>query len=134
MNMPMYALRISRNHNDDDKTEEHPVHPIAQALELQDRFRRASCKNHFAPGDLCRCRRGFIDVKSDPILMYWRTLHATDFQDQKIISEWLDKHYVLYVDCIVGMLTDDGSSVIFLPFCSALLEPHDPRSKDGEAA
>ena len=108
----------------------HPVHPLAQAMELTDRANRLLDVSTFQPGQLCKEKAGLSIFNDDPVLVYCRPLLMNDFQDREIVRDYIQKHIVGRLDCIIGRLADDSASVMFLPHWTALLEPYEPPAEE----
>ncbi len=108
----------------------HPVHPLAQAMELADRMKRLVWVNTFEPGQLCKEKAGLSIFNDSPILVYCRPLSMNDFQDREIVRDYIQKHIINRIDCIVGRLHDDSQCVMFLPHWTALLEPYEPPTEE----
>lgn len=91
---------------------EHPIHPVAQAMELTDRFRRATNAAPLAPGMLCREKRGMGVLRRNPVVMLWRWLDPADVVDREMLKAYMIKHVSNRADCVIGFLDQDGELVI----------------------
>lgn len=117
----------------DDESKVHPIDPMAQAMELRDRFRRGHLVTLFQPGMLCREKRGLGILKHDPLVMFWRWLDPTDAQDAAMIDDAARKRDQDKVDCLIGFIDADSDMNIFVHE-SWRLEPCDDYPDDGGAA
>jgi hypothetical protein len=103
---------------------EHPVQPLAQAMELTARYQRAKIAYAVLPGMLCVEKSGMAMFPDKPVLMLWRMLDATDWLDQVIIKDCIDRLSISRLDCIVARLSDDADHITFCPHDTELLEPY----------
>lgn len=98
--------------SDEPERSEHPIHPAAQAMELTDRFRRATTVAPLVPGMLCREKRGMGMLRRDPVVMFWRWLDPDAVVDRMMIKRYLGKHLSNRVDCLIGVIDGDGDLMI----------------------
>jgi hypothetical protein len=115
----------------DDKPTTHPIDPRAQAMELRDRFRRASMTTKLEPGILCREKRGMSMLKVPSLILFWRWLDPADVQDAAIIAKAVSQKHIFRTDCMVAFLDTDGDLNI-LDYESWRLEPCDDFPDDAE--
>jgi hypothetical protein len=108
----------------DDRPARHPLASLAQAMELEARF-KAACEEHtFAPGDLVRSKPGLGFLKTESVMMYWRALDLSDPTDFYMAKRFIKRTMVNRIDCVVAYLAEDGGTVLHVPAESALLEPY----------
>lgn len=112
---------------------EHPVTPLAQAMELTDRMRRMAARHTFAYGDLCVEKAGMAILKAEPVLAFVRMLDLNVFHDQQIFTEYVKDHTIDRIDCIVAVLSPDSTFIFFSLHHTALLEPYTPIDPEAKA-
>jgi hypothetical protein len=124
MEGPLHHLMSAMSGNEDQEPEVHPILPLAQAMELRDRFRRAQIEAGLYAGMLCREKPGLGVLTSQRLIMFWRWLDPADTQDALIIADVVRRLIVNRVDCMVGYLDHDGHIEV-TTFESWRLEPCD---------
>lgn len=121
---------------DDKKLRQHPIDPLAQAMELRSRFQTVhgdtlQFPQHTAVGRLFKEKAGVRRYLHDPVLIVWRMLDMEDSQDWEIVKDYISKFHVLdRFDCVTGMLNEEGTTVMAQPHSLCLLTPYIP---DGDA-
>src|ERR1041385_6537601 len=95
--------------------ERHPIMPLAQAMELRDRYDRAQVKHDLQPGMLCTEKAGLAYFSDGPVLILWRLLNSEDWLDREIIRDYVRETAISRCDCIVARLSDDATHVSFVP-------------------
>lgn len=94
---------------------QHPMDPMAQAMELRDRWGRYN-QNHdprLRPGALCREQRGMSTNRLNPLLlMFWRWLDITDPQDRMLIKDCINDRMVDRLDCMIAYISERGNLII----------------------
>lgn len=100
--------------------------PMAQRLELLDRWERAGERHEFRPGDLVRQKAGLHIIRDEDAhqLLFWSWLdvsnpvHAARLRDEA-------ERLIIFpdVDCFVVTLSDDGTALLFFLAPSLFLEP-----------
>lgn len=108
---------------DRDQSEPEPIFPVleAQAMELSLRWQEAHKPSDLKPGDLCREKRGLGSTRppyrTKRLLIVWRLLNLDNWIDQQHIEGLLKQSSAGTdrPDCLVGILTDDGSAVGIVP-------------------
>lgn len=121
------------------KSRKHPLDPMAQAMELTDRYKRARLKHDLKPGDLCVEKAGLQFFDDGPVLILWRVLDPDDWCDQQIMKDYIRKEWSNGVNCIIGRLDDDAHRVFFVPHMIEFLEPYveertTPRKKSARSS
>jgi hypothetical protein len=110
--------------------ERHPIMPLAQAMELRDRYDRAQIKHDLKPGMLCKEKAGLAYFSDAPVLILWRMLDTAEWLDRQIIRDYVRENAISRCDCIVARLSDDSTHINFVPHTLECLEPY----SDEEAA
>ncbi len=112
-----------------EKETPNKLHPIAQRMELTERFKRYHTPENytFTPGlEFVREKQGLGYTPrahtKDLVRLFWRYLDQEDAVDFEIIRDFIGQAHMSRVDCLVAELTADGSSVVMLPHDTALLE------------
>jgi hypothetical protein len=118
----MSAMNQSATHKH-DALREHRIHPVAQSMELQDRYKRAFAPCLVKPGDLCREKRGMVTFNNGPTLILWRWLDPEDYQDRLVIEDYIKSKISNRVDCMIGFIDEDAGHLVILPGESWRLEP-----------
>lgn len=99
-----------------------PPHPLAQAMELRQRFAAAQVKHDLKPGDLCREKTGLGVFDPPRLAMFWRWLDTRSYFDRCAIAEFVKEHMAASADCIIAFIADEGG-IFFHPADSQRLEP-----------
>ena len=102
----------------------HPVQPLAQMMELRDRYERSQIKHDLQAGMLCVEKVGLGYFSDRPVLMLWRILDVESWLDREIIKDHVREVAINQVDCIVARLSDDASYLQFVPHAMERLEPY----------
>lgn len=103
-------------------------HIIAQKDELLLRYKAYhKVQRTFTPGvDFVRDKQGLglnePDEKRGVARLFFRYLDPDVARDSMIMRGFLDKMFVDHVDCLLLEQTHDGSSVLFVPADSHMLE------------
>jgi hypothetical protein len=118
----MFAAMLGGQREPESET--HPIDPLAQAMELRDRFRRAMIQAPLEPGMLCTEKRGMGILTTARLVMFWRWLDPAVDEDAAIIDRAVTNQAVHHTDCMVGFLDENGSLRI-MDFESWRLEPCD---------
>lgn len=119
---PLRELMSAMSGSQEEQPKDHPIHPLAQAMELRDRFRRAHVKAALEPGMLCREKPGMAALKTSRLIIFWRWLKPEDTQDALIIEDAVANKAVNCTDCMVGFLDHEGDLIVVC-FESWRLEP-----------
>jgi hypothetical protein len=119
----MGAIHVPDDEND-GASHRHPLDPMAQRMELADRFLRGNARplRPLQPGDICRQKSGLNFISGDPVIVLWRWLNPDDPHDILLIRRFIRKHPVNRIDCIIGFLDDDAHTVLMVPGESWRLE------------
>lgn len=107
---------------------DHPLHPLAQSMELTKRFAASQARHDLVPGMLCREKPGLGILLGRPVLLFCRPLLHDNFEDRAIIAAKAHQPVLPRLDCIVWRLSDDAVCVLMFPHCVAFLEPYDPET------
>ena len=103
----------------------HAIDPLAQAIELTSRYK--SVKGELTEAVLVKEKRGLGRFTNNPVLVVWRILDHGDYQDAKLIKDYIKRLNGFYsepLDILVGFLTDDGTTLVFQPHSASMLEPY----------
>lgn len=121
---------------DNDSGRDRRLHPLAQVMELHDRWKRTHDNIAFPElGTVMREKRGFSNTKhperGEIMYMIWAKLDLANPMHAAIVAEW-GKEFPLApeTDCIVGFIPAPSTAVIFRPHCSTFLEPADAGDLD----
>jgi hypothetical protein len=106
--MKLPNLMAAMLETEDEAPSPHPIDERAQAMELRDRYRRASVSAQLEPGMLCREKRGMGFLKRSPLVMFWRWLDPANEQDAAIIDHNVRERTMHQVDCYIGFIDGDG--------------------------
>lgn len=108
-------------------------HPMAQRMELRDRFARAQVKHTIQPGDIVRQKPGLGIVKEPDTtqLIFWAWYDPNDPMHVACLAVQLERaHAQPDFDCFIATLMDNGQSLLFYITSSNSLEP-DPDAAEG---
>lgn len=109
-----------------EETETLP-HPLAQAMELQDRFVRYHQGHPFVPGALCIQKPGLNVLKQEAgevVFIFWRWLDTNCALDQRRARRMIRATSYPNFDCLVARVR--SSHLLFMVMDSAALEPYVP--------
>lgn len=99
----------------DEEAMKHPMDPVAQAMELRDRYKRYKRKrdSRLKPGALCREQRGMTTNRLNPLLMmFWRWLDIKDPQDRMLIEDGINDRMINRIDCMTGYISERGNLIL----------------------
>ena len=117
---------------DEPEVKGHPLHPLAQIMELRSRFQSAKVSHDLKEGDAVREKEGIGILNGRPPVMLWRLLRFDNFADREIIRSAVPHRILPTVDCLVGRISDDAVCVLFIPHYTAFLEPYTPPEQGSE--
>lgn len=103
---------------------DHPIMPMAQAMELEDRWKRAQVDHNLQPGTLCVEKPGLGMFPDRPVMILWRKLDTDVWFDRLIMKDFVRESHANRVDCIIARLDNEANTVFFLPHSMELLEPY----------
>lgn len=113
----------------EDKEPDYSPHPLAQAMELRERYARLTKTEQFMPGDIVRSKRGIGPFKENKrtVLIVLRKLYMNDIYDQMLVKEHMrnksEVTHTLPLDIVLGDLMR-GSGNMLTPgaYSSCLFE------------
>lgn len=124
-------LNLSEMMRQASEETEQPTRPQvdAQRMELEARWLSYHRHEDIKPGTLVVEKDGIgvfkPNLRRNTILMLWRYLDPEDPIDAIIIKDWVSEHRINRLDCILAYITDDGSTLDWIPHEAAQLRAVD---------
>ena len=126
-------MRVMAGDDDaDTPTASYNPDPLAQAMELRERFARLSQVHKFQPGDIVRGKPGVCSHKPElnVVNVFVRYLDTADAYDKQMMSEYLRElgleRAAFTPDCVIAdIYSTEGGCLTGELIASAMLEPTD---------
>jgi len=122
-------LRKAASSNDDTDKSSYSPDPMAQAMELRERFARLSAVETFAPGDIVRGKLGIglhkVELRVTCVVL--RLLDHTNAYDAALTRQWLRESQIgnagMMPDLVIGTLIGtSGKQIVANLIASATIE------------